>query len=156
MIVILMINFMMMKPLVRMGKVHHYMLHVVEAFKRRIACITNDSAIIETLLLHQSERLGRSQLNGFDYRKETPLHYICRQYIYQPDDDKDEIIRLLSSLISEKVINAMDQDGDTPLHLLFLSEEKLYTDSYGEGTLSILKIILQHPSIRIHQKKSLW
>jgi Ankyrin repeats (3 copies) len=97
---------------------------------------------VDILLKHQPKRYRRMQLNAAcDWSKTTPLHAACGW------DRTGDMVRLLLNHVTELNINALDNNGNTPLHLLCGRQPT----QCSSQTVEILRHMLKQPSIMIYQ-----
>jgi ankyrin repeat protein len=107
------------------------------------ACRNENSRYVELLLNHQPEKYELLQLKVVGH---TPLHYAC---CYSRND---QIVQLLLRYGNKLNINASERRyGCTSLHLLCFQNDYSYNRN-GKTILSILKQLLQQPSIMIHHR----
>jgi ankyrin repeat protein len=108
------------------------------------------SIIVELLLLYHSEQYRSLQLHALDHWNCTRLHYACEAStsatIFQLLLGHDDARRMMNYT----VMNAIDHDGDTPLHLLCHCRDDQIC---ALKTISILQQLLQQfPFVLIHTR----
>jgi ankyrin repeat protein len=85
------------------------------------ACRSDSSRCVALLLSHHLEKYELLQLNPLKVGEPTPLHIAC----YYSKEDK--AVRQLLHHVNKMNINAQAWNGNTPLHMTVLRQQRCFT-----------------------------